>query len=70
MSKCLTEYEEKLKRKQLASWSRWVDSRAIYRRLKDNPPDWFEWLEKQLDGTHYTLTEETFKEIKQRYEKT
>jgi hypothetical protein len=68
--KHLAEYEEKLKQKQLESWSRWVSCMVIYRRLKDNPPDWFEWLEKQLEGTHYTMTEETYKEIKQRYERT
>lgn len=54
--------------KQLKCWSRWVDARVIYRKLKDNPPDWFEWLENSLDGTHYTLTEETFNKIKERYE--
>jgi len=49
-------------------WHRWVDARCIYKKLLNNKPDWFEWLEKQLDGTHYTLNEKTFNEIKLKYE--
>lgn len=63
----LSEHEEKLKQKQLECWSRWVDSRVVYRKLKGNPPDWFNWLENALKGTHYTLTEETFNLIKEKY---
>jgi len=55
--------DDNLARKQLESWDRWVLSRVIYRKLKPNPPDWFEWLEKQLKNTHYTLTQETFNKI-------
>jgi hypothetical protein len=68
-TKYLSEHEQRLKQKQLESWSRWVDARVIYRKLKPNPPDWFKWLESALDGTHYTLTEETFNLIKEKYEK-
>ena len=73
MSKSITQkltesaYKEQVKRHQKC-WDRWVDARIIYRKLKNNPPDWFEWLEKELDGTHYKLTEKTFNEIIEKYE--
>jgi len=56
--------------RHLKCWHRWVECRVIYRKLKPNPPEWFEWLEKKLEGTHYSLTEETYQEIKKYYEKT
>jgi len=60
-------FKEQIKRHQKC-WDRWVYARVIYRELKNNPPEWFEWLEKELDGTHYKLTEKTFNEIKEKYE--
>jgi hypothetical protein len=44
-------------------WHRWVECRVIYRKLLNDKPDWFEWLENSLDGTHYSLTEETYNKI-------
>jgi len=69
-SKAISEYEQAKMDRQLACWSRWVSARIIYRKVKDNPPDWFDWLEKELDGTGYTLSEEVFKEIKKKYDRT
>lgn len=66
-SKAMLEYEQMLMDKQLACRSRWISSRIIYRKLKEDPPDWFAWLEKSLDGTGYTLTEDVFEEIKKKY---
>jgi len=62
-----TAFKDQIKRHQKC-WNRWVDARVIYRSLKKDPPEWFDWLEKELDGTHYKLSEETFNEIKEKYE--
>ena len=65
--KAIDQYETEKANKQLASWTRWVDAREIQRKLRANPPEWNEWLDKQLFGTHYTLTEDVFNVIKQKY---
>lgn len=66
-SKAATQYEQEKMDRQLACWSRWVSARIIYRKVKENPPDWFEWLEKALDGTGYTLSKKVFEEIKNKF---
>lgn len=62
------QYQKEIKDRQLACYSRWVDARVIYRKIKPLELDWVLWLEEQLGGTHYTLTEAIFKEIKEKYE--
>ena len=60
------ESDECLGKKQLESWARWVDSRVIQRKLKNNNLP-YEWIDKYLDNSWYTMTSETFKLITDKY---
>jgi hypothetical protein len=66
MKNHITQYESKLKTRQLECWSRWVDAKVMYRDLKKrNLP--FEWMEPYLENSWYTMTEEMVKQIKEKY---
>jgi len=54
-------YKDPVSIRQLACWERWVNARVIFRKNKDHLN--IKWLEDKLNGTYYTLSEQSYNDI-------